>query len=626
MLALSVGMIASAGPLHAVVFLIDDLGYGDTHHRGAEYPTAHIDELATGGIILNQSYVMQLCSPTRAALLSSRYSYNTGMDGNVLTGGDARCLNTSVATLGDRLQAAGVRTAFIGKYDVGYSQWACTANCRGFEYWLGYYGASEDYYQHGGGKTLDFHEDYAQAPQYRGEYSTELFVRKGIEWVANVTSGGAAATATDAAAAVATADNQSTLLYLSFQAVHGPIELPPSNYTAACGHIAEPTRRTYCAMMQSLDDGVGNITAAYKRMGIFDDTVFLFLADNGGTMDDGGFNVPLRGSKATMWEGGVRSQTFLHWSGFDAARRGSEYGGMAHATDWGVTLQAALGLPPPTPRAGEPALDGINLWPALVGGGPSPRTEMLLSLRDAGECAAPFQDSCRYPGQLAYRRGPYKLIYGHTALRGHTDDCTWSTNPKTGAGSLNCWNGWGVPKDRGEPRPPPAMAPRPGQPANSSLYAWGATLLFDIEADPLEEHDLSADKPDVVTALTAALQAFVDQHISQDVYPDKGATTTEPCGDGLSCDVPWLPYAPGKRCEAAPPSPAPASPTPAPPTPPAPPSPPTPPVPGTNCCQCLKEGGSNACGPPFCDKHGGACKRCVDGGGGASCRPGCGCK
>ena len=159
---------AAASPSHAVVFLVDDLGYGDTGHRGAEFPTTHIDALAlgSGGVVLNQSYVMQLCSPTRGSILTSRYSYNIGMDGNVLTGGDARCANQSVAFLGDQMVKNGVATAFIGKYDAGYSAWKCTPNCRGFDYWLGYYGAAEDYYLHGSGKALDFHENYEQAPQY----------------------------------------------------------------------------------------------------------------------------------------------------------------------------------------------------------------------------------------------------------------------------------------------------------------------------------------------------------------------------------------------------------------------------------------------------------------------------
>lgn len=84
-----------------------------------------------------QSYVAQLCSPTRASLLSSRYPYNIGMDGKVLVSGDERCLNLTVSTVGDRMKRLGVATAFVGKYDIGYSSWACTANCRGFDYWLG---------------------------------------------------------------------------------------------------------------------------------------------------------------------------------------------------------------------------------------------------------------------------------------------------------------------------------------------------------------------------------------------------------------------------------------------------------------------------------------------------------
>ena len=327
--------------------------------------------------------------------------------------------------------------------------------------------------------------------------------------------------------------------------------------------------------------------------------------------------MPLRGNKATLWEGGVRSQTFVHWEGLPAHLRGSTYGGMAHASDWGVTLQAALGLPAAAPRPGEPPLDGKNLWPALTSGGASPRTEMLLSMRDVGQCAAQYS-GCTCPGQLAYRRGKYKLIYGHTALRGHVDSCSWSVDRKSGAGSLDCWNGWGVPKDRGAPRPPIAMPSRPGQPANSSLYAWGATFLYDIENDPLEEKDLSAALPEVVADLKKALDAYAGQSISQDVQKDPQAKS-EACGDALMCAVPWKPYEPANRCIPAP-TPAPAAPTPAPPTPP------TPPVPGTNCCQCLKEGGGAGCGPKFCDKKGGDCKSCVDSGSGAACRPKCGCK
>lgn len=81
----------------------------------------------------------------------------------------------------------------------------------------------------------------------------------------------------------------------------------------------------------------------------------------------------------------MRSQTFVHWSGFSKAVAGSVYSGLAHVSDWGVTLVAALGHSW-EPNPGQAAPDGFNLWPALVAGSESPRTEVLLSMRDVGEC------------------------------------------------------------------------------------------------------------------------------------------------------------------------------------------------------------------------------------------------
>ena len=100
---------APAHPLHVVIFLVDDLGYGDTHHMGAEYDTPHISSLALGGVRLNQSYAAMLCSPSRASLLSSRYAYRVGMDGEVLKQGDERCSN--VTTLGKQMKRFGMHTA-----------------------------------------------------------------------------------------------------------------------------------------------------------------------------------------------------------------------------------------------------------------------------------------------------------------------------------------------------------------------------------------------------------------------------------------------------------------------------------------------------------------------------------
>ena len=374
---------------------------------------------------------------------------------------------------------------------------ACTANCRGFDYWLGYYGAAEDYYQHGSRANLDFHENFEQAPQYRGEYSTTLFTRKAIEWATNVT-GSDTGRAVGSGASAHDPTSQ-TLLYLAFQAVHGPIEAPPSPWANAtgCDHIVQPVRKTYCEMMQALDASIGMLTAAYTQLGIFDDTVFLFLADNGGMNDEGGFNVPLRGGKATVWEGGLRSQTFLHWSGFQTSLKGSIYSGLAHAADWGVTLTSALGYVALN-DTGVPPLDGMDLWPALTCGGASPRTEMLLSMRDAGQCPAGNEyNNCVYSGEFAYRRGAYKLIYGHPALRGVAGlGCDWTTK------GLECWNGWGKPRDVGPSRPPPALPTQPGQSRHLDLgrapYVLYGVNYIDLVSHQRSQHS-QASKPHIRT-------------------------------------------------------------------------------------------------------------------------------
>ena len=361
-------------------------------------------------------------------------------------------------------------------------------------------------YSHGvSPKSLDFHENREHAPQYRGEYSTNLFVRKAVEWIREKT--------TDVSSVGA-----GTFLYLATQAVHAPLDAPPGHWPG-CSHIANSERRTYCSIVMALDEGIGNLTQVYKTLGLFDDTVFLFLSDNGGDNAVGGFNVPLRGQKGSLWEGGVRSQTFVHWSGLPAAVKGSIWGGMAHAADWGVTLTAALGHQA-LKQAGEPEFDGFNLWPALVNSRASPRTEMLLSMRSAGDCRGP-DPLCRHPGHLAYRKGRYKLIYGKPGLSGELS-----------------FNGWGVPPNEGASRPAPTtIAPQ----SHESIYKWGGILLFDIEQDPLEEHDISTGHLGIVDELVKALHAHNSSHIDQSTFsnrrtlPDK-----EPCGNGLTCATPWL--------------------------------------------------------------------------------------
>ena len=103
--------------------------------------------------------MVQLCSPTRTSLLSGRYPYTIGMNGEVIVDGHPSCMPLSVSTIADRLSDAGWATSAYGKWDAGMTSWGCTPTCRGFGHFYGFYNAFNDYFTHHVGVGLDFRDD-----------------------------------------------------------------------------------------------------------------------------------------------------------------------------------------------------------------------------------------------------------------------------------------------------------------------------------------------------------------------------------------------------------------------------------------------------------------------------------
>lgn len=130
-------------------------------------------------------------------------------------------------------------------------------------------------------------------------------------------------------------------------------------------------------MLSELDASVGRVVAALKAGGLYDQTVVVFVSDNGGPLDHS-TNAPLRGGKHTFFEGGLRVTGFVGGGAIPAARRGTTWDGLMHAADWFPTLVVgAAGLPLPPTKNGSRPMDGIDLWGALLTGGPSPRSEIV---------------------------------------------------------------------------------------------------------------------------------------------------------------------------------------------------------------------------------------------------------
>jgi arylsulfatase A-like enzyme len=225
---------------------------------------------------------------------------------------------------------------------------------RGFETFRGFWGGSEDYYSHsggGGGGAYDFRRGEDVDHSAVGRYSTELFSAETVRVIEDHAPLSA-----------------SLFVYLAYQATHAPLQAPET-YVKRCAHVADASRRTFCAMALCMDEGVANITSALKRSGLYNTSLLFFTGDNGGQVRDGGNNWPLRGWKGSLFEGGVRASAFVH-SPLLPPRTAYVWRGLVHVTDYFATACALAGLDcGPT--------DGIDVWHAIVANASSPRTELL---------------------------------------------------------------------------------------------------------------------------------------------------------------------------------------------------------------------------------------------------------
>eukprot|EP01013_Petalomonas_cantuscygni_P038213 TRINITY_DN69277_c0_g1_i1.p1 TRINITY_DN69277_c0_g1~~TRINITY_DN69277_c0_g1_i1.p1 ORF type:complete len:523 (+),score=76.82 TRINITY_DN69277_c0_g1_i1:144-1712(+) len=486
--------VASDTAPHILFIVVDDLGWNDMSFRGgSDLKTPHIDALAKSGTILDGYYVHPLCSPTRSAFLSGRSAYTTGMAGTVIINGHPLCLPgppTVPHTLPEALRQRGYTTAMQGKWDLGMTTWNCTPTQRGFDHFVGFYNAYNDYFTYRpgvGGYTgppaLDLRNNTRPIPEAAGHYSTRLFGQEAMR---------VASSHVAAAAARGDAAHPPLFQYLAFQAMHVPLEAPATSVTDTyCAQIANPMRKQYCAMLWEVDETVSRVVSHYRTLGLWNRTVLVLTTDNGGHNGAGSNNWPLRGSKATVWEGGTRGTAFVSGGAWPATAPRA-WSGLMHAADWLPTLIEASGGGQPGAARGAPAslspLDGMSVWESLRTGGPSPRLSILYNINPATP-------------QQAVRRGPWKLVTGLPSVaRGSNQRCA---SEPAHAGDYFCQNGW-VPLS-GHPEVP-------SSPSMNETTAGGA-YLYNVEADPTERSNVAADHPDLVAELRSMLASY--GHIPQ---------------------------------------------------------------------------------------------------------------
>ncbi|MEZ5400805.1 MAG: sulfatase-like hydrolase/transferase [Bryobacteraceae bacterium] len=366
-----------------VVLFADDLGYGECGFQGnREIPTPNVDSIARAGVRFSNGYVTApVCCPSRAGMITGRYQTRFGHEFNLIGKANQGAnvgLPLSEKTIADHLKAAGYRTGLVGKWHLGGSPRYHPLR-RGFEEFYGFLHEGHFYYPppyRGGLTRLRTNEPPYDdenpvlrdtKPIVEPEYLTDALAREG-------------------AAFIGRNKEKPFFLYLAFNAIHSPMQAPVP-LVREFPHIVDEQRRLFAAMLTSMDNAVGRVIGALRDAGVENDTLLIFLSDNGGpTAELTSNNQPLRGGKGQLWEGGIRIPFSMQWKG--RIPGGVSYEEPVSSLDILPTALAAAG-------AKAAPLDGVDLLPYLSQGrGGVPHDSLFW----------------RYGRSMALRRGRWKIV------------------------------------------------------------------------------------------------------------------------------------------------------------------------------------------------------------------------
>ena len=340
-------------PPNIILILADDLGYGDVGVYGAELiETPNLDRLAGEGIRLTNFYASgNVCTPSRAGLLTGRYAIRDGLADKTITVKDSRGLPAGMTTIAGLLQQHGYDTALIGKWHLGHHLQTQQPNAQGFDQFYGL-----------------LHPNDVEQSLYRNIQATDEPFEQGA----------LSRRFTEEAIRFIEADRvQPFFLFLSHSAPHIPLVASPAfTGTSRAG--------AYGDVVQELDWSVGQVLDAVRRNDLTDNTVIVFTSDNGPFPE--GSTGGLRGGKGTAWGGGYRVPFIARWPG--QIRAGSIADAMAMNIDLLPTFATIAGVSPP----GTTHLDGKNILPVMLGKTDASPHEVLYFFNNERIAALRTQD------------------------------------------------------------------------------------------------------------------------------------------------------------------------------------------------------------------------------------------
>jgi arylsulfatase A-like enzyme len=312
LLSAALAFAANADPARPnIIFIMaDDLGNADLGYRGGKVETPNIDKLAADGVRLESFYGQQVCTPSRAALMTGRYPMRYGLQTLVIFPSHTYGLPTDERTLPQALKDAGYNTLMVGKWHLGHADKKYWPQNRGFDYFYGNVVGEVDYFTRERGGLIDWQRNGKFLAE-KGYY-TDLIGDEAVKLIGQQDG------------------KKPFFLYFASLAPHAPFQAQEA-YLDKYKSIEDKQRRSYSAMITDLDDQIGRIVAELEKKGLRDNTIILLASDNGGALsglfasgskskeerahEEGGIdqsakapasNAPFRGGKGSLYEGGVR--------------------------------------------------------------------------------------------------------------------------------------------------------------------------------------------------------------------------------------------------------------------------------------------------------------------------------
>lgn len=340
-----------------IVIMTDDMGWADVGFNGCkDIPTPNIDKIANEGIRFEEGYVsFPVCGPSRAGFLTGRYQDRFGFTTNpsIDPKNPIAGLPIEEETMAQVLSKADYKSAIIGKWHMGTNPVFHPLE-RGFDYFYGFLSGGHNYFP----ENL-IYEDLSQVNSKWGWYRTKIKENRSTistkKYLTDELSDAAVNYINKKAK-----NREHFMLYLAYNAPHTPMQAT-EQYLSRFPNIKNKKRKTYAAMVSAVDDGVGRVLEQLKQMGIEENTLIVFLSDNGGAHNNASNNGPHRGLKGDLFEGGVRVPFAMKWKG--TLPEGITYKKAVSSLDIMATIVAQNNIKINKKRP----LDGVDLLPYLTG-------------------------------------------------------------------------------------------------------------------------------------------------------------------------------------------------------------------------------------------------------------------